>query len=341
MEYVHGQMKEEEIRSIITRFLDRKIDVLVTTAIIENGIDIRNANTLLVHHAERFGLSQLYQLKGRVGRGDEKAYAYFFYPRGATLSKTAMKRLRFLNETTHLGSGFSLAMRDLEIRGAGNLLGPQQSGSIAAVGYELYCKLLQETVEEVRAEKPNEEDSDFLHLSTVVDLRYDGFVSDDFIDDNVEKVRLYRRIASLESQEQIEECMEEIVDRFGPYPAAIEKLLAIAKLRIAAAKVYVLSIVERMEHVEITFNQLLLNSKKQAMVVLREKIFNSIEKKWVVPMPEHPNQVKMSLAGFAKDFQSSSLTLSEKKKKRDEFFWAKHKKLMSLVNFWLVENGKK
>lgn len=224
----HGQMPEDVLEQVMLDFLNREIDVLVCSTIIETGMDIANVNTLIVNDADRFGLSQLYQLRGRVGRSNRVAYAYFTYRRDKILSEDAEKRLQAIREFTELGSGFKIAMRDLEIRGAGNLLGPEQHGFIASVGFELYCKLLEEAVREVKGEVKREAPD------PVIDLNVDAYVSDDYVADPQQKVEVYKRVAGLRTTEEVQDFQEELEDRFGPVPPAMRNLLAVARIKVLA-----------------------------------------------------------------------------------------------------------
>src|ERR671932_148123 len=200
------------------KFIRHEADVLVCTTIIESGLDIPNANTIIVSDADRFGLAQLYQLRGRVGRGANRAYAYFLYRKGAQLTEVAEKRLRTIFEATDLGAGFKIAMKDLEIRGAGNLLGPEQSGFMNTVGFDLYCRLLAEAVDELRGKRVLPE------YELVLDLPLGAHLPDAYIGDPDLKVRLYRRLANLDSEAEVAEVEREFGDRFGPLPAPVADL---------------------------------------------------------------------------------------------------------------------
>ncbi|MFO7265526.1 MAG: transcription-repair coupling factor [Bacillota bacterium] len=224
----HGQMPEDLLEQVMLDFLNREIDVLVCSTIIETGMDIPNVNTLIVDEADRFGLAQLYQLRGRVGRSNRVAYAYFTYRKDKILTEDAEKRLQAIREFTELGSGFKIALRDLEIRGAGNLLGPEQHGFIASVGFELYCKLLEEAVREVKGEVKREAPD------PVIDLNVDAYVSDDYVADPQQKVEIYKRVAGLRTAEEIQDFQEELEDRFGPVPPPVRNLLAVARIKVLA-----------------------------------------------------------------------------------------------------------
>lgn len=221
------------------RFINGDIDVLVSTTIIETGLDISNVNTMIIHDADNMGLSQLYQLRGRVGRSNRTAYAFLMYRRNKMLKEVAEKRLAAIREYSDLGSGFKIAMRDLEIRGAGNLLGAEQSGHMEAVGYDLYCKMLHEAVKEARGEAPAEQ------FETSVDIRTDAFIPSTYIANESQKLDMYKRIAGIETDEEAEEMLEELIDRFGEPPKSVQNLLAIARLKAVAHSVYIKEIVQR------------------------------------------------------------------------------------------------
>ncbi|MCB0008283.1 MAG: hypothetical protein KDE04_17585, partial [Anaerolineales bacterium] len=221
----HGQMAERELEQIMSDFIDGEIDVLLSTTIIENGIDIPNANTLIVDRSENFGLSQLYQLRGRVGRGSQRAYAYFFHGPWRNLTPDARTRLEALAEHTDLGSGYQLAMRDLEIRGAGELLGANQSGHIAAIGFDLYTKMLARAVKMRKAVQRGETILGDLNEDTKIDLPLATYIPPDYVPDGSLRLRLYRRMAGLDTLEEIDAMAEELADRFGPIPDPIDNLL--------------------------------------------------------------------------------------------------------------------
>ena len=234
--FAHGQMKENELERIMLDFINGDIDVLVSTTIIETGLDIPNVNTIIVHDSDRMGLSQLYQLRGRVGRAKRNAYAFFMYRKDKILQEVAEKRLAAIREFTELGSGFKIAMRDLEIRGAGNLLGSQQHGHMAAVGYDLYCKMLNEAVKTLKGE------AETLDFATTVEIDADAYIPPTYIVNEMQKLDIYKRIASLETEEEIEDMKEELLDRFGEIPHSAANLLRIAGIRIKAHRLYVTEI---------------------------------------------------------------------------------------------------
>ena len=221
----HGQMKEHQLEDVMLDFYNGNYDVLLCTTIIENGLDVPNANTLIVYDAERFGLSQLYQLRGRVGRSNRQAYAYFTVRPDHILSESAQQRLTAIREFTEFGSGFRIAMRDLEIRGAGNILGPEQHGHLATVGYDMYCKLMEETLNEVQGRQVTRE------LETRVDLRVDAFLPGDYVAEEKQRMEMYKRIASIVTDEDRADVTDELIDRYGELPAPAETLLDVSQLR--------------------------------------------------------------------------------------------------------------
>ncbi len=239
--YAHGQMRERELERIMYDFINGEIDVLVSTTIIETGLDISNVNTMIIHDADRLGLSQLYQLRGRVGRSGRMAYAFLLYRRDKMLKEVAEKRLAAIREFTDLGSGFKIAMRDLEIRGAGNLLGAEQHGHMEAVGYDLYCKMLNEAVRHLKGE--GEEET----YQTTIDLNIDAYIPDSYIPNEYHKLDIYKRVAAIESKDDMEDMTEELIDRFGDYPKKVEMLLEVAALKALAHKIYVTSIEQKGE----------------------------------------------------------------------------------------------
>ena len=234
--FAHGQMSERQLEEIMYDFVNGDIDVLVSTTIIETGLDIPNANTIIIHDAERMGLSQLYQLRGRVGRSNRMAYAFLMYSRNKMLTVVAEKRLGAIRDFTELGSGVKIAMRDLEIRGTGNLLGAQQSGHLEAVGYDLYCKMLNQAIEVLKGETPEED------FETKIDLMCDAFVPASYIKNETLKMDIYKRIAGIETDEEYEDMQDELIDRFGDIPSQVENLLQVVLLKAAAHKVYITEI---------------------------------------------------------------------------------------------------
>ncbi|MCI9136978.1 MAG: transcription-repair coupling factor, partial [Lachnospiraceae bacterium] len=245
--FAHGQMRERELENIMYQFINGEIDVLVSTTIIETGLDISNVNTMIIHDADNMGLSQLYQLRGRVGRSNRTSYAFLMYRRNKVLKEVAEKRLSAIKEFTELGSGFKIAMRDLEIRGAGNLLGAQQHGHMEAVGYDLYCKMLNEAVKSLKGEGSEEP------FETTIELEVDAFIPPVYIPNEFQKLDIYKRIAVIENQEEKEEMLEELIDRFGEPPKSVENLLTIAQLKAKAHDCYYTEIKEFGEKIKFIF----------------------------------------------------------------------------------------
>jgi len=232
--YAHGQMREHQLEKIMFNFMNGEIDVLVSTTIIETGLDISNANTMVIHDADRMGLSQLYQLRGRVGRSNRTSYAFLMYKRDKLLKEEAEKRLQAIREFTELGSGIKIAMRDLEIRGAGNVLGAEQHGHMEAVGYDLYCKLLNQAVRTLKGSHAEEES-----FETVVDCDIDAYIPSSYIKNEYQKLDIYKRISGIENEEEYLDMQDELLDRFGEMPKPVDNLLRVAVLKSLAHQVYV------------------------------------------------------------------------------------------------------
>ncbi len=249
IEYAHGRMNERELEGIMYSFINGEIDVLVSTTIIETGMDISNVNTMIIQDSDRMGLSQLYQLRGRIGRANRTAYAFLMYRKNKVLKEDAAKRLHAITEFSDLGSGIKIAMRDLEIRGAGNLLGAEQSGHMESVGYDLYCKMLKEAVLEA---KGIEETKDF---ETLIELPLDAFIPGKYIPDEKTKLGIYKRIAAVSDKEEMEDMTEELTDRFGDPPRAVMNLLAIAYLKAAARRVYINEIKPSGDEIRFNFDE--------------------------------------------------------------------------------------
>ena len=249
VETAHGQMDGQELEDVMHRFIHGGFHVLVSTTIIENGIDIPNVNTIIIDRADMYGVSQLYQLRGRVGRSDRAAYAYLFYPKDKSLSEIAMKRLQTISDFTELGSGFKIAMKDMEIRGAGNLLGREQSGDIYSVGFDLYMRLLDEAVRKLEDENYEAENE------TLMELEYTGFIPDSYIDSAQEKMDIYKKIAAVRTREELESLNSEIIDRFGLPPDEAASLLALAELRIICRELSVSSLKERNGEIRTEFGK--------------------------------------------------------------------------------------
>jgi transcription-repair coupling factor (superfamily II helicase) len=256
--FAHGQMSERELERIMFDFINGEIDVLVSTTIIETGLDIPNVNTMIIDDADKLGLSQLYQLRGRVGRSNRTAYAFLMYKRDKVLKEGAEKRLQAIKEFTELGSGFKIAMRDLEIRGAGNLLGAQQSGHMEAVGYDLYCKMLNDAIRSMKGEVKEEES-----FETTVDMDIDAYIPATYIKSEYQKLDVYKRIADIENEEEFLDMQEELLDRFGDIPASVNNLLHIAYIKALCHSVYVTSLVYRNEEIKLVmYNKARINVEK-------------------------------------------------------------------------------
>ena len=236
----HGKMTEEQISSVWQQLLDNEIDVLVCTTLIETGVDVRNCNTLIIENADRMGLSQLYQIRGRVGRSARKAYAYFTFQRDKVLTEIASKRLSAIREFTSFGSGFRIAMRDLQIRGAGNLLGHSQHGHMEAVGYDLYVKMLGQAIAAAKGETPEPDKSDCL-----VDLTVDAFLPEEYIPDPAGRIEAYKRIAAIETPGDAEDVLDELIDRYGDPPKSVQGLVDVSLVRVTAARAGITEIVQR------------------------------------------------------------------------------------------------
>jgi transcription-repair coupling factor (superfamily II helicase) len=226
----HGQMTESALEQVMVDFVSRKFDVLLATTIIENGIDIPNANTMIVNRADRYGLAQLYQLRGRVGRSDRRAYAYLLIPPEQGLSAVARKRLAAIKEFSDLGSGFRVAALDLEIRGAGNLLGGQQSGHIEAIGFEMYMKLLEEAIRELKGEELEDE------VRTSISLKIEVRIDEAYIADTNQRLSVYRRVAQARTDAELDRILDEVRDRFGPLPPSMQVLAGFAQIRLMAER---------------------------------------------------------------------------------------------------------
>ncbi len=236
--FAHGQMSERELERIMYDFVSGEIDVLVATTIIETGLDISNVNTIIIDNADKMGLSQLYQLRGRVGRSDRTAYAFLMYSRGQVLTEVAEKRLKAIRDFTELGSGFRIAMRDLEIRGAGNVLGAEQSGHMAEVGYDLYCKMLDTAIRKVKGEEVELDEFD-----TVIKMSIDAYIPDNYIKNETQKLDMYKRIAMVETEEERMDVLDELTDRYGEPPVVVDNLLHVAKIKATCHSLYITQLV--------------------------------------------------------------------------------------------------
>ncbi|MBA4538426.1 transcription-repair coupling factor [Bacillus aquiflavi] len=284
--YAHGQMSENELESVMLGFLDGEFDVLVSTTIIETGVDIPNVNTLIVHDADKMGLSQLYQLRGRVGRSNRVAYAYFTYRKDKILTEVAEKRLQAIKEFTELGSGFKIAMRDLSIRGAGNILGAEQHGFIDSVGFDLYSQMLKDAIEARKGTKPIEEEKQQLEI----DLEVDAYIPDRYIVDGHQKIEMYKRFRGVLTLEDVAELKEEMVDRFGDYPDEVGYLFQVAEMKVLGMEAGVESIKQVKQEVTI------LLSEQGSNQIDGQKIFQLSNKyRKIIGLGMDGNKLKMVL----------------------------------------------
>lgn len=249
IEFAHGKMSGKELEAIMEQFVNKEVNVLICTTILESGIDIPNANTIIVENADRLGLAQLYQIRGRVGRSDKQAYAYVTYKRDRLLTEVADKRLKAIKEFTEFGSGFKIAMRDLEIRGAGSLLGEMQHGHMEQVGYDTYCTLLDEVVKETKGIAVEEE------KDVQIDINISSYIPDSYIDGNSQKIEVYQNIALCRTEEDIQNVIDELIDRYGVMPKELENLIEIARIKELARQVNVIKIAQRMSSIVFYFDK--------------------------------------------------------------------------------------
>ena len=247
--YAHGQMSGSEIEDIMEKFIEKQIDVLVCTTILESGIDIPNANTIIVENADRLGLAQLYQIRGRVGRSDKQAYAYITYKRDKMINEVAEKRLKAIKEFTEFGSGFKIAMRDLEIRGAGSMLGEIQHGHIDEVGYDTYCKILDEVVKEQKGIKVEEEPE------ITIDINISSFIPDSYIENADQKMESYRNIALCRTEEDLKNIAEDLTDRYGKLPEEVINLINIAKIKEMCKNSGIIKVLQKQNNIILYFDQ--------------------------------------------------------------------------------------
>jgi transcription-repair coupling factor (superfamily II helicase) len=298
---VHGQMEERRLEKMMLDFWDGNYDVLVTTTIIESGLDIPTANTLVVDRADALGLSQLYQLRGRVGRSHERAYAYFLYPADRALSEQSHARLTAIGQLTDLGSGLQIALRDLEIRGAGNLLGAEQSGHIATVGFDLYVRLLAEAVDEARGRKPEPKPE------VKVDLPVDAHLPESWIAREGLRLEAYRRIAEAESGQALEDVRAELRDRYGELPPQAEELLTVAQLRFVLGPRGVRTVQYLNNQVRIEPFVLAESEKVRLERLFKGSIFKPATFTALIPVPSSPpDGVARWLLGAAQELLSEA-----------------------------------
>src|SRR5699024_3397541 len=257
-------MNEAELEHIMLSFLEGEFDVLVSTTIIETGVDIPNVNTLIVYNADRMGLSQLYQLRGRVGRSNRVAYTYFTHQKDKVLTEVAEKRLQAIKEFTELGSGFKIAMRDLSIRGAGNLLGSQQHGFIDSVGFDMYSQMLQDAIE---ARKDGKELDEFVIFEPELSVQLDAYIPETYIADEEQKIDMYKQFQTIRSDEDVQDLQDELMDRFGDYPPQVENLFIVAMLKRYAKE-------QRIESIEEFPNKIeLIMEEKRSQQIDGAKVF--------------------------------------------------------------------
>jgi transcription-repair coupling factor (superfamily II helicase) len=294
---VHGQMKASQLEKVFHEFLEKKFDVLISTKIIESGLDIPNVNTIIVNRADRFGMAELHQLRGRVGRSNRQAYAYLLVPSLNTISRKAVKRLQAIEEFTDLGEGFSLSMRDLEIRGAGNLLGTEQSGAIDSVGFDLYMKMLDEAVEELKAEEFSDVFKELPKHHDRTEPKLDAYfeigIPKDFMPDQADRLSYYTALFSVARVKEIDEVVEEMEDKFGKLPVNIQRLVQMAKLRYYASFAMFERLVIRKDKVSI----ILPKSDKE------EFYQNKFEKLMQFVMQNYPNEIRFHQKKDAMKFE--------------------------------------
>ncbi|HXX80081.1 MAG TPA: TRCF domain-containing protein, partial [Thermodesulfovibrionales bacterium] len=264
----HGQMPERRLEEVMLKFIKREIDVLVSTTIIGSGIDIPTANTILINRADRIGLSDLYQLRGRVGRSNVRAYAYFLIPGKDLVTEDAKKRLQAISEMSYLGAGFRLAMKDLEMRGAGNLLGPQQSGHIHAVGFDMYVEMLEKAVAELKGMEMKEE------TEPSISLKMTARIPEEYIEDTTVRMSLYRRIANTHNPEALSDIEAEMTDRFGNVPEEVRRLLDIMRLKIIARRLSILKILETDRKIRVVFSKVTQMATEKVLAL--QKTFHGI-----------------------------------------------------------------
>lgn len=285
----HGQMTERELENVMIDFMDRKYDILLCTTIIETGIDIQNCNTMIIYDADKMGLSQLYQLRGRVGRSNRIAYAYFTYMKDKVLTEVAEKRLKAIKEFTELGSGFKIAMRDLEIRGAGNMMGSSQHGHMASIGYDLYCKMLEEAINKIKGNIS--EDS----IETTIDIKLDAYIPENYIKDQVQKIQVYKKIAAIGSYDEMCEVQEEIEDRFSDIPTSVDNLINIAYLKSIANSMGILEVKEVNDKINIIFA-----NKDKISKPLVSKVLSDYRKELAIKLGDEPI-IYYNLKGIKKE----------------------------------------
>jgi len=279
----HGQMGEAELEKVLLGFMRKEFDVFVSTTIVENGLDIPLANTIIVENAERHGLSELYQLRGRVGRSNRRAYAYLLVPQDTELSEVARKRLAALKEFSDLGAGFKIAALDLELRGAGNLLGGEQHGHIEAVGFDMYIRMLEESVQELKGEEVP------LEIHATLNLGLDIRIPSNYVSDEHQRLRAYKRIADVTNEESAQRIADELADRYGPVPAEVKNLLAFALVKGLAQKMGVENVDRRQGKVNLKFHQQAKVDPAKLMAVVQGTPGTQFSPAGVLMLPVAPN----------------------------------------------------
>ena len=292
--FAHGKMSGKELEDIMIDFVNKDINVLLCTTILESGIDIPNANTIIVEDADRLGLAQLYQIRGRVGRADKQAYAYITYKRDKLINEVAEKRLKAIKEFTEFGSGFKIAMRDLEIRGAGSLVGEMQHGHMDQVGYDTYCKLLDEVVKEMKGIEIEED------IDITIDINVSSYIPDDYIENESQKIEVYQNIALCRNEEDIKNIEEDIIDRFGKMPKEVYNLLRIAKIKEIAKEKGIVKILQKGNNIIFTFNpeNFILDIDKLINVYENRIKFSPAKEPYVTYKLENQNNVLKEITEF-------------------------------------------
>jgi len=283
VDFAHGQMREHNLEKVMMKFINKEIDVLICTTIIEAGLDIPSANTIIINRADRFGLAQLYQLRGRVGRDCHQAYAYLLVPDDILLSDLTRRRLRAIEELSDLGSGFQLASRDMEIRGSGNYLGHQQSGHISAVGFDLYCKLMEETVREIKGEIPEQD------FEPEINLHIKGFIPKDYIPNLNQRLEFYRRLYMTYDQENTGKILNELEDRYGPPPEPLKKLIAVLEIKFLCHQL-------KINDISLTNGKVKIKVMNETPISI-ESVMSSIEKGTHRISFLNDNSFQMEIAG--------------------------------------------
>ena len=297
VEYAHGKMTGNQLENIMQDFIEKKINVLVCTTILESGIDIPNANTIIVENADRLGLAQLYQIRGRVGRSDKQAYAYITYKRDKMLTEVAEKRLKAIKEFTEFGSGFKIAMRDLEIRGAGSLMGEIQHGHMEQIGYDMYCELLNQVVKEIKGEEIIEE------IDVQIDLDVTSYIPEEYISNSNSKIEIYQKIALCKNEDDLQNITDEIIDRYGQMPYGVGNLLGIPRIKSLAKEKYILKISQKRENIIFYFDNSKFNFDivDKLMKIYRNRLkFSPSKDPYITFKLENPKQILEECKDFLK-----------------------------------------